>query len=513
MDYPRRVLTVALVCALLVVPPVPLSTDGGDHAVSDVDIVDALRERLDRQRADPPTVDAQVRVVLKLQSHDTTVPRAEGFEVERVYTEHGERLVEGSVSMAQVHRLSEDPRIQGVRISSGDRTGDGRVAAGVAVVGADRLHAANVTGENVTVGIIDADFRMSHPAIASSATYYRQFGDVAPDEWHHGTAVASVVADTAPDADLHLAAIGSSTTPEEYREAVQFLLDNGADVVVDAGSYYSQPGDGSGELAQVAAEAATETVFVTSAGNHGQSYWAGNYTGGEYVDVTETTEGNVLNGGEAFSGRVRVTVRWEGWPETDSNYDVYLLRNTSGKDIVVAKATGHDGRPVEYLDTTVREGEYYVAVRAVDGTPGERIEVFASHDLTHRSTGGSSAPATAEGVLAVGASQNGTVEAFSARGGVDLVAPDDVAAEGVSVDGGTSFAAPYVAGVAALVVSEHPEYSPDDVRTRLLATAVDVGPTGLDDASGYGRVNATGAVSGPLPAGGDPAPPGPEEAG
>ncbi len=501
MGYHRRLLVVALVCALLVVPPVPVSTGSEDHTVSDTDVVDALRERLDRQRADPPTVDSQVRVVLRLENHDTTVPRTDGFEVERVYTEHGERLVEGSVSLSEVHRLSNDPRIQGVRVA-GDRTGDGRVAAGVGVVGADRLHAANVTGENVTVGVIDADFRMSHPAIAGSASYYRQFEDVEPDEWHHGTAVASVVADTAPGADLHLAAIGSSTTPEEYRRAVEFLVDNGADVIVDAGSYYSQPGDGSGELAAVAAEVAEDVVFVTSAGNHGRSYWTGNYTGGQFVDfapdAAADVEGNVLNGGEAFSGRVQVTVRWDGWPEADSDYDVYLLRNATGEDDVVATAKGSNGRPVEYLDAWVRHGEYYVAVRAADGDVGDRVELFATRDLAIRSTGGTSAPATAEGVIAVGASEAGVVEPFSAHGRVDLVAPDAVAAESITVDGGTSFAAPYVAGVAALTVGEHPGYTAADVRAQLFDTATDIGPEGPDPASGYGRVNAS-AVTAPPP--------------
>ena len=493
MGYHRRLLVVALVCALVVVPPVDLPTGGDDHAVSDIDVVSALRERLDRQRADPPTVDAQVRVVLKLKNHDTTVPRTDGLEVERVYTERGERLVEGSVSMAQVHRLSNDPRVQRVRIS-GDRTGDERVAGGVGVIGADRLHEANVSGENATVGIIDADFRLSHPAIASNTGYYRQFEGVDSGEWRHGTAVASVVADAAPGADLHLAAVGATTTPEEYRRAVEFLLDSGADVIVDAGSYYSQPGDGSGRIAEIAADAAERSVFVTSAGNHGRSYWAGTYTGGQFVDVASGVDGNVLNGGEPFSGRVQVTVRWSEWSGTDSNYDIYLLRNASGRDEVVATATGQDGRPVEYLDARVGRGEYYVSIRAVEAEAGERVELFANRDLAHRTTGGTSAPATAEGVLAVGSSTNGTVEPFSARGGVDLVAPDAVVARGTAVEGGTSFAAPYVAGVAALIVDEHPEYGPEDVRTRLLATATDIGPDGIDDASGYGRVNATAAV-------------------
>lgn len=499
MGYPRRLLTVVLLCALVVVPTVPLSLVEDDHAVSGVDLDATLREGLDQQRADAPTVDAQVRVVVKLQDHDTAVPETDGFDVERVYTKEDQRLVRGSIPMAEVNRLSDDPRTQGVRIASGDRSGDGRTADGVALVGADRLHDGGVTGENVTVGVVDAEFRVSHPEIADSATYYRQFEDVRTADWQHGTAVASVVADTAPGADLHLAAIGSTTTPEEYRRAIRFLLESGADVIVDAGSYYGQPGDGSGELAEIAASASEEAVFVTSAGNHGRSYWRGNHTGGPFVQFNGSTDGNVLGGGEPFSGRVQVTARWAGWPETDADYDLFLMRERRGEDEPVAVATGHDGRPVEYLDARVSEGRYYVSIRAANATGPRQVELFANRNLTHRTTGGTTAPATAPGVLAVGASVNGTVEPFSAGERVDLVAPDAVETEGVALSGGTSFSAPYVAGVAALTLDEHPDATPETVRARLRTGAVDIGPDGVDAHSGYGRIDAVAAVTGPAP--------------
>lgn len=59
---------------------------------------------------------------------------------------------------------------------------------------------------------------------------------------------------------------------------------------------------------------------------------------------------------------------------------------------------------------------------------------------------------------------------------------------------GTSFAAPHVSGVAALIRSAHPEFTQRQVRQALRNTADDFGPTGWDKQFGYGRVNARRAV-------------------
>ncbi|HPF69321.1 MAG TPA: S8 family serine peptidase [Candidatus Krumholzibacteria bacterium] len=64
---------------------------------------------------------------------------------------------------------------------------------------------------------------------------------------------------------------------------------------------------------------------------------------------------------------------------------------------------------------------------------------------------------------------------------------------------GTSCAAPFAAGVAALIKSRWPDWSPDQVRERLVSTATDVVDTeagaGWDPFSGYGLVNAAAALS------------------
>lgn len=60
---------------------------------------------------------------------------------------------------------------------------------------------------------------------------------------------------------------------------------------------------------------------------------------------------------------------------------------------------------------------------------------------------------------------------------------------------GTSMSAPHVAGVAALVLAQHPEYTPEQVRQALRLGSDDTGRPGFDAESGYGRINAARAVA------------------
>lgn len=106
-----------------------------------------------------------------------------------------------------------------------------------------------------------------------------------------------------------------------------------------------------------------------------------------------------------------------------------------------------------------------------------------------------------DAALFVGAvDQDGVLAPFSTFGSfVDIAAP------GVSIyttrkDGqfgrssGSSFAAPVVSGVAALVWSVNPDLRPATVRGILLSTATDLGTAGDDVRFGAGQVNALAAV-------------------
>ncbi|RRJ33122.1 S8 family serine peptidase [Halocatena pleomorpha] len=486
-----------LFCASFVFPFSHSSLAFDRPAESSVDVIESLKHHIDREPYQPPpTLDNEVEVVVPINGG--TIPSAHSenysgsFVLNHRSTENGQRYAHGSMAMSDVRPFLKSSHADRIRITDPTTAGDGRIASGVSEIAAERLHQRGLTGENVTVGIIDSDFRPSHPAVASQV---RGYATIDPNgDGKHGTAVASVIADTAPNATLQLAAVGTTTTAEEYAAAVKWLQRSGADIIVDAGSYYAHPGNRTSNLTRIAQQAASETVFITSVGNHAERYWSGNRSTDSWVSFRNDTQINPLNNGEPLSGSVRLTLRWDSWPTTETNYDLYLLRAQPGTDAVVAQATGHDGRPFEHLQTTVPEGQYYVSIRSESDTATmDRLELFANQELQYRSRGGRAAPATARGVIAVGAVDNGAVKSFSARG-ADVVAPDLVAIDGITVEDGTSFSTPYVAGTAALVLAANPGATPTEVRTTLFLTAEDVGANGIDERSGYGMVNATRAI-------------------
>lgn len=111
-------------------------------------------------------------------------------------------------------------------------------------------------------------------------------------------------------------------------------------------------------------------------------------------------------------------------------------------------------------------------------------------------------PAAYQEVIAVGALQDASTKvSWSNIGnGLDLMAPGvDIKGYGMSGDiqtrQGTSFAAPMVAGIAALLKSMNPFLSATDTMNILQSTATDLGPPGEDTEYGYGRVDAQVAMT------------------
>jgi len=132
-------------------------------------------------------------------------------------------------------------------------------------------------------------------------------------------------------------------------------------------------------------------------------------------------------------------------------------------------------------------------------TPG-RVQVFAArHELEHTTAHGSMvAPATSERVLAVGAVSNGERAAYSSlssSGTVDVTAPATARTRTETDLDGTSAAAPYVAGTAALVTAAGHDPSPARVESILERTA--------DGGDTVDALAAVEAVS--VPAGGETA--------
>jgi len=363
----------------------------------------------------------------------------------------------------------------------------------------ERLHAAGVTGDNVTVGVLDVSgYDTSNPTLSGQVAASKTFGAGSGVPFlgrnAHGTATASIVAEVAPDADLYLA---SFTTPEDYREGFDWLLDNEVDVVVLPFSFYGQPHTGRGTLSDPIVRASRSgTTVVAAAGNLGQRSWHGTFQPGPRGRHRFDTDArNRLLGNES-----RVTI-WLHWPRTtDANFSIELYRRGTRTPIAMSENfTRDDARNERLVATVDPDREHFFVVRGPALSDGQRISVESStHRFEYATQHGSVAqPALHDDVISVGAYDVGqaSVAPYSAAGpvdgmtGVDVVAPTNLVAPGYPRGfEGTSPAAAYTAGLAALVHDTDPDATPGHVEALLERTSRDAGSPGPDTIAGYGVV-------------------------
>nr|WP_236060136.1 type VII secretion-associated serine protease mycosin [Actinacidiphila acididurans] len=140
--------------------------------------------------------------------------------------------------------------------------------------------------------------------------------------------------------------------------------------------------------------------------------------------------------------------------------------------------------------------------QAVEHALAQHVLIIAASG--NEGTGGTvhtTYPAAYPGVLAVGASDRNNERAdFSQAGpfvgvaapGVDMVST--VPGGGQCVDQGTSFSAPYVAGVAALIKSRYPKWGPEQIIARIEQTAQRTS-LGRTNFVGWGVVDPVRAVN------------------
>ncbi|MEU9763349.1 type VII secretion-associated serine protease mycosin [Streptomyces sp. NPDC001834] len=143
-----------------------------------------------------------------------------------------------------------------------------------------------------------------------------------------------------------------------------------------------------------------------------------------------------------------------------------------------------------------------VLEQAVDAALAKEIVIVAS--AGNDGLGGNvkeTYPASYEGVLAVASSdRNNERAAFSQSGdfvgvaapGVDMVST--VPGGGHCADNGTSFSAPYVAGVAALIKAKHKDWTQDQIVAQIQQTA-ERSIAGHDSRVGWGVVDPVRALT------------------
>ena len=210
--------------------------------------------------------------------------------------------------------------------------------------------------------------------------------------------------------------------------------------------------------------------------------------------------------GMAFNSRIHQGFQWlldpDGNPATDDAPDI--VNNSWGFE----EDSG-------LCDQAARE--FQADVQALKAAGIAVVFAAGNTGLTGPAEGSSVSPGNYPESLAVGAvNASLQVPVFSARGpsacdgriypdlvapGVTIQAPDLTAGglfpNALQTVSGTSFAAPHLAGVMALLLSDPARPAPSllELETALKRSATDLGPSGADNAYGAGLINALAAFN------------------
>lgn len=250
-------------------------------------------------------------------------------------------------------------------------------------------------------------------------------------------------------------------------------------------------------------------IWSDSDGYHGYNFISNNripmddnvnsYDGSTWVPNTHTYHGThvagvvgaVMNNGIGIAGLAQVRlmavkVMNDSGEGTDSTVASGIRWATDHGAHVITMSLGVDGSSAVLRDAVAYASNRRVIMVAASGNSGSSYVSY---------------PAAYPQVIAVGAvDMTESRAAFSNYGsGLDIMAPgvqiySTQGGGGYHYLAGTSTAVPFVAGVAALMLSINPALTPVDIGTYTNITARDISRTGYDTMTGWGIVDAFGAV-------------------
>lgn len=415
---------------------------------------------------------------------------------------------------------------------------------GVAEIGAPLWHAAGDLGAGVRVGVLDIGFGHIADAIAAGdlpasvqvrcyqglGTFSTTLSDCTSDTATHGTEVAEIVHATAPGALLYLA---DPPPGLDTLATIDWMAAEGVRIInasTFSGFVFEGPGDGSyssrygTEYAAVDHAVAAGILWVNSAGNAAQGVWQGRFTPdaldpslNDFAPGVTHDEIALEAGKEFFAG-----LRWaDSWTAPQDAYSLLLYGPDGALVATTDEPPSTSGVPAEALHYTASaDGTYSLVIRRDSGQPAV-LELLAGdgQPLQYR-TATPSLPAPADsanpGEITVGAvtlASPNNIEPYSSTGPTldgrikpDVVAPACAATtdypQGFC---GTSEAAPYVTGAAALLAAADPSLdTPVKLAAALREHVFPLGSAQPNAVYGYGRV-ALGQFGvpwpGPLPSG------------
>lgn len=390
------------------------------------------------------------------------------------------------------------------------------------VTGVDEYHNAGYDGAGVVIGVIDMGYYQLTPA--------ENNGDIPPDPDQridtdytgegmesgtltHGTGCTEIAYDMAPGAFFRLYRISNST---HLGLAVDDGIANGVNVWSHSLGWYNRGWhDDSGEPCIVANLASDNNqIFCTSAGNRARAHWQGFFVDDDHDNLHEWSGGDeynrtpepgyyISNGGSFW-----LALQWNTDGADVDNYDLYLYDDENGGRLLASSENhGENNEFISYTNNSGNSEDYWVAVEYVSGD-GAEFELFSNltrgfEFITSASSISSPANATGANVLSAGAVEvdifdqpRPDIMYYSSRGPSNdgairplITGPTNCATFSSGSFGGTSCAAPNIAGAAAVRWDFEPNPSAEAVRNYLLETAQaykDWGSPGNDNIYGFG---------------------------
>ncbi len=375
-------------------------------------------------------------------------------------------------------------------------------------LGLVRWHEQGYRGQGVRVAVLDSGFRGYRTFLSKGlprsvrVRSFRLDHDLEARDSQHGILCGEVVHALAPQAEL-LFATWEPDHPQSFLEAVRWARAEGARVLSCSLIMPGwSDGEGGGEvhrdLAALlgAGRDGHDLVFFASAGNTAQRHWSGTFRP-DGLGRHQWSAGQTDNTLTPW-GTERVAVELYG--PTHTSYVLEVVDVARGVAIESARLggdPGHRGRAMVRFEPQ-RLATYAVRVRGPAGAGAERFHLVALGANLERATarGSIAFPGDGASVHAVGAvdAQGRRVSYSSCGPNSARPKPDFVAVvpfPSVCRDrpfAGTSAAAPQAAGLAAVLLSRHPEWSPHEVVAALRGAAEDLGPPGHDCETGYGLI-------------------------
>lgn len=455
----------------------------------------------------------RVRIVLEAtQASEVSSIQARvealGGHVEAVY----DNLVQAFVPVKSVNALAELSSVSWVRTPFVPIREQGNtVSEGVRMIGASLWHEAGIKGQGVKVAIIDGGFKGYQRLLGSELppaerVIVRSFTrdeDIEADE-RHGTAVAEIVYDLAPEATFYLV---NFDTDVDFRNAVDFLISEGVQIInTSLGFFTGCPWEGTGIIEPAVKRARDAGIFwATSIGNSATEHWQGIFDDPDkdgFHNFLGDDEGLTIDVDTDEVGEVTAILSWEDkCGKATENYELLLFDDADRRR--ASSSQLRMGWPSRLLVFTPREsGRYHLKIRQRTATrPTAQLDLTVvdlepEYSVWEGSVGVFE-PAISPSAYSVGAVdfRNDSARRYSSRGPTkdgrikpDFAAPDGVRTVSFRPFFGTSAASPHVAGATALVKSARPNWGPKEIADFLASRAVDRGDDGPDNTYGVGRI-------------------------